>query len=131
MNCDVAIRRGPGASHFLDRPRQRCSSRKWHLSGIAVFSHERRPCRLAYLVAVDDAWRTREARVNAVSGDDEVDVHVLVDAHRRWRANGAACPAVDGCLDIELGFSPSTHLLQIRRLAWAVAEETALAPREC
>jgi hypothetical protein len=28
----------------------------WHLSGTAVFAHERRPCRLEYLVIVDSTW---------------------------------------------------------------------------
>jgi hypothetical protein len=98
----------------------------WHLSGTAVFSHERRPCRLEYLVTVDNTWWTREARVIGVIGDRGVDVHVLVDAQRRWHANGADCPVVDGCIDIDLGFSPSTNLLPIRRLALAVGEEAAV-----
>jgi hypothetical protein len=98
----------------------------WRLSGTAVFSHERRPCRLEYFVTVDSTWRTTEARVNGVIDDEGVDVHVLVDAERRWRANGAECLIVDGCLDIDLGFSPSTNLLPIRRLGLAVGEEAAV-----
>ncbi len=37
--------------------------------------------------------------------------------------NGTECPAVAGCIDIDLGFSPSTNLLPIRRLALSVGEE--------
>jgi uncharacterized protein len=33
---------------------------------------------------------------------------------------------VEGCIDIDLGFSPSTNLLPIRRLELAVGEEAAV-----
>jgi hypothetical protein len=48
---------------------------------------------------------------------------VSVDAERRWFLNGAECPTVAGCLDIDLAFSPSTNLLPIRRLSLAPGEE--------
>jgi hypothetical protein len=34
-----------------------------------------------------------------------------------WTIDGVALPALEGCHDIDLGFSPSTNLLPIRRLA--------------
>ena len=40
-----------------------------------------------------------------------------------WSLNGVAQPAVAGCIDLDLNFSPSTNLLPIRRLAPAVGEE--------
>jgi len=55
-----------------------------------------------------------------------VNLKVSVDAGRRWRLNGVECGAVEGCLDIDLGFSPSTNLLPIRRLALAAGEEAAV-----
>lgn len=56
-------------------------------------------------------------------GDRTIDLRVSVDQERSWYLNGAECPAVAGCLDIDLGFSPSTNLLPIRRLALAVGEQ--------
>jgi uncharacterized protein len=64
--------------------------------------------------------------VNGVIGDGAVELHVSVDAQRRWRANGASAPTSKGCIDIDLGFSPSTNLLPIRRLALAIGEEAAV-----
>jgi hypothetical protein len=61
--------------------------------------------------------------VSGVAGDVDVDLAVSVDAERRWRLNGADSPAVAGCIDIDLGFSPSTNLLPIRRLSLAVGDE--------
>jgi hypothetical protein len=96
---------------------------RWELSGTAVFSHERTPCKLDYVVVCDSSWWTRSARVSGMIGDHEIGLSVSVDAGQRWRVNGTDCPAVGGCVDIDLGFSPSTNLLPIRRLALNVGEE--------
>jgi hypothetical protein len=61
--------------------------------------------------------------VSGIIGDREIHLSVSVDAGQRWRLNGTECPAVGGCVDIDLGFSPSTNLLPIRRLALSVGEE--------
>ena len=48
------------------------------------------------------------------------------DSGGAWQANGALVPSVDGCVDVDLGFSPSTNLLPIRRLHLAVGESAAV-----
>ena len=96
---------------------------RWELSGTAVFAYERSPCRLDYFVVCDSGWRTNSAYVRGVIGDQEINLTVSVDAQQRWRLNGTKCPAVDGCVDIDLGFTPSTNLLPIRRLSLNVEEE--------
>lgn len=95
----------------------------WELSGTAVFSHSGRPCKLDYLVVTDSDWLTRRADIGGLIGDRAIHLSVLVDEKRRWRLNGEDCAAVSGCTDIDLGFSPSTNLLPIRRLSLAVGEE--------
>lgn len=97
-----------------------------HLEGAAVFSHERRPCRLNYHVICDDAWRTLFAEVDGWIGPATVDVKIDTDSTQHWRRNGVAQPAVDGCMDIDLNFSPSTNLLPIRRLDLPVGESAAV-----
>jgi hypothetical protein len=61
--------------------------------------------------------------VTGALGERGIELDISVDAARRWHLNGAGCPAVEGCIDIDLGFSPSTNLLPIRRLALAVGAE--------
>jgi hypothetical protein len=95
----------------------------WQLSGTAVFAHERRPCKLEYLVVCDSGWRTDSARVRGLIGDREIELQVSVDRERKWYLDGTECPAVAGCVDVDLGFSPSTNLLPIRRLSLAPGEE--------
>jgi uncharacterized protein len=95
----------------------------WQLSGTAVFAHTRQACRLEYLVVCDAAWRTVSGRVAGWIGDETVEIELSVDSARQWRLNGTACPAVAGCVDLDLGFSPSTNLLPIRRLGLAIGQE--------
>jgi uncharacterized protein len=100
------------------------SDNGWELSGTAIFAHDRRPCRLDYLVQCDTLWRTRTAKVKGIIGDRDIDLQITIDAERKWYLNGAECPSVADCQDIDLGFSPSTNVLPIRRLSLAVGEET-------
>ena len=94
----------------------------WHLTGTAVFLHEQQPCRLDYQVVCDSTWRTISGRVSGWVGDQLIQVELAVDATRRWRLNGTEYPAVSGCIDLDLNFSPSTNLLPIRRLDLAVGQ---------
>jgi hypothetical protein len=114
----------------LDRPGHdacRLLSREsgWHLVGTAVFAHERQPCRLDYSVVCDGGWRTQSARVTGWVGAEAVEIALSADSGRRWRLNGRECPAVGGCIDLDLNFSPSTNLLPIRRLGLGIGPENA------
>ena len=95
----------------------------WRLSGTALFLHEMRPCKLDYVVSCDSAWHTQSAHITGVMGRQPIDLRVSVDTNRRWRLNGMECAAVEGSVDIDLAFSPSTNLLPIRRLELAVGDE--------
>jgi uncharacterized protein len=95
----------------------------WHLSGTAVFVHEQQPCRLDYLVVCDRGWQTRSGRVIGWIGDARIEIDIAVDSARRWRLNGKLTLAVEGCIDLDLNFSPSTNLLPIRRLNLAIGHE--------
>ncbi|MFY9608695.1 MAG: putative glycolipid-binding domain-containing protein [Blastocatellia bacterium] len=98
----------------------------WRLSGTAVFSHEQQPCRLDYQVVCDPSWHTASGRVTGWLGNESVEIDISADFANRWRLNGEECPAVAGCTDLDLNFSPSTNLLPIRRLNLAIGEEAAV-----
>src|SRR5215475_13102658 len=103
----------------------------WRLTGTAIFASGRqqrqpaRPVRLDYLVMCDADWQTRSASVSGWVGDETIRIDILVDEARRWRLNGIEVPEVEGCVDIDLSFSPSTNLLPIRRLRLNVGDEVA------
>ncbi len=95
----------------------------WRLIGTAVFAHNLQPCRLDYLVVCDSQWQTLSGRVAGWIGDETVEIELSVDSAHHWRLNGAECPEVAGCTDLDLNFSPSTNLLPIRRLGLAIGQE--------
>jgi len=95
----------------------------WLLNGTAVFAHDRQPCRLDYSIICSSAWQTVSAKIGGWVGNDAIDLDIATDAARRWWLNGTECPVVAGCIDLDLGFSPATNVLPIRRLDLAVGQE--------
>lgn len=86
-----------------------------------------RPFRLRYEVRCDPTWRIREIRADLLGGG-EGRLHLLADGEGGWRtAEGAALPALAGCLDVDLTATPFTNTLPIRRLRLEVGEAAELA----
>jgi hypothetical protein len=94
----------------------------WHLEGVALFSHEQLPCRLDYQIIGDSHWHTASCAVSGWLGEAQIAIEINTESHGKWFLNGSECSGVEGCLDVDLNFSPSTNLLPIRRLALAVGE---------
>ncbi len=86
------------------------------LEGTALSLEPEGSCRLDYSIACDARWRTTSARIAGWIGNRDVALDLDVDSGQRWTLNKVAGPDVDGCVDVDLGFSPSTNLLPIRRL---------------
>jgi uncharacterized protein len=95
----------------------------WKLFGTALFLYQQNPCKLEYEIICDAHWRTRKAIITGGFGNNDINIEVSVDADQNWYLNGAKSSAVEGCVDIDLGFSPSTNLLPIRRLSLSVGQK--------
>lgn len=98
----------------------------WRLAGSSVFADDAGPCRLDYVVLCDASWRTKAAKVDGWIGDRLVHVDVDVLPQGRWQLNRVEAPAVAGCLDIDLNWSPVTNLLPVRRLRLGVGQESVV-----
>ncbi|MHB0971465.1 MAG: putative glycolipid-binding domain-containing protein [Thermoanaerobaculia bacterium] len=115
----------------LDVPGHECATLRegeasWLLRGTALFAHDGMPVRLDYLVICDRGWATRSARVDGFIGERHIGVKIAVRADGTWEMNGVRHPAVAGCIDLDLNFSPSTNLLPLRRLDLAIDQESAV-----
>ena len=99
---------------------------EWRLQGTAVFSHDHQPCRLAYVVVCDKNFKTSNTTVSGWVGSDAIEIDITVNPNHQWRLNGVEQSQVNGCIDIDLNFSPSTNLLPIRRLDLRVGERADL-----
>jgi uncharacterized protein len=92
------------------------------LEGTAVFSHEGLPCRLDYQILCDAAWRTLSTEVKGWVGNTNINIRLQVTPAGGWQLNGTDQPALAGCIDVDLNFSPCTNTLPIHRLNLAIGE---------
>jgi hypothetical protein len=94
----------------------------WRLTGASVFFEANRPCHFQYEVVTDSAWKTRRADVTGYLGNRAVDVRISAAGPGRWKVGGVLQSNLAGCVDVDLGFTPATNLIVIRRLALAIGE---------
>ena len=94
----------------------------WRLSGAAVFFEAPRACHFQYEVVADGAFRARSATVVGYLGNKAIDIRIRSAGTGRWRVNGVLNSKVTGCIDVDLGFTPATNLLALRRLALKVGQ---------
>ena len=89
----------------------------WQLTGTAVFGEAGQACRVEYRIVCDHEWNTWHALVEGWLGSRRIKCEARAGADRQWHLNDRACPAVAGCADVDLAFSPATNMLALRRLA--------------
>jgi hypothetical protein len=63
---------------------------------------------------------TRRCVLGGYIGASDVSLELVRSAVGAWTVGGTPATALAGCVDIDLGFSPATNLLPIRRLVLAV-----------
>jgi uncharacterized protein len=91
-------------------------------SGIALLAWEGRPHRVEYEIDLDSAGRTRRVRVSSEGPGDSVELWLESSGSGSWRRDGANLFDSPNALDVDLGFSPSTNSLPIRRLGLEIGE---------
>jgi hypothetical protein len=88
--------------------------------GIAVLDGV--PTHVAYVLRTDRTGATRYVEIT-VSGPVPTRTRTLhADGQGHWRDETGPLPDLDGCLDVDISFTPCTNTLPIRRLALAVGE---------
>jgi uncharacterized protein len=86
------------------------------LIGTVIGAHGGIPLRIEYRVLADGAGLTTAAHVRELRGFEQRSVMLERSAKGAWSVNGQPVRALRGCTDVDLGFSPSTNSLPIRRL---------------
>ncbi|HLZ21870.1 MAG TPA: putative glycolipid-binding domain-containing protein [Ktedonobacterales bacterium] len=107
------------------------SAPHWILQGLVDFPvDDDKALWVRYLVACDANWQTRRVLLatatNPLKLVDFPDVKPLItltaDGMGNWSMNERERPDLQGCLDVDLGCSPSTNTLPIRRLNLGAGE---------
>jgi hypothetical protein len=91
----------------------------WQLEGMAVFRLDGAPAWLAYSLDCDLAWYTRRGRISGWLHRRSVAFSIVRTAGGVWTLDGVAVPGLEGCVDLDLSFTPATNLPQLRRLGLA------------
>ncbi len=100
------------------------------LEGYIIAALDERPIRVEYTVKCDSAWSTYDVSVRCFFPDTSISSFQLSrDDESYWKridlahpATAVELPEVTGCLDVDLGITPSTNTLPIRRLNLSVGE---------
>jgi hypothetical protein len=88
----------------------------WKLSGSTVFLHDGNPAMLAYKVVCDADWRTLYGQVEGWLGKRQVTFRIARTKADSWQLNDFVVPNLETCIDLDLGFTPATNLMPLRRL---------------
>ena len=78
------------------------------------------PVRIEYRVLADGAGLTTAAHVRDLRGFGQRTIVLERDVKGNWTVDGDKARALKGCTDVDLGCSPSTNTLPIRRLGLGI-----------
>jgi hypothetical protein len=96
------------------------------LIGTVLGSEDRVPVRVEYRVLADGTGLTSAVHVRDLRGFDQRALTLERSGKGVWTVNGEPAKALKGCTDIDLGCSPSTNTLPIRRLRLAVGGSSTI-----
>jgi hypothetical protein len=90
------------------------------LAGAAHFQDADELVAITYVVTLSSDWRTQAAALRVMTRAGRRRLHIRSGGAADWTVHGRPMPAVSGCLDLDLAFTPATNLISIRRLGLAV-----------
>ena len=93
----------------------------WKLAGTVVVTLEDIPVRALYTVRCQPGWNTYDVSVVTGSGSTTRELHLTADGGR-WRSEEGPLSTLDGAIDVDLGVTPSTNTLPIRRVPLEIGE---------
>ena len=97
------------------------------LVGTVLGAEGGQPVRIEYRVLADGRGLTTAVHVRQLRGFDQRAVVLMRDAKGGWTVDGARASALRDCTDVDLGCSPSTNTLPIRRLRLDVGASKKIA----
>ena len=90
--------------------------------GAAHFQAPNELVAITYLVTLKPDWTTESAALRIMTNGGRRRVRIVRNDRQEWMVQGQPMPAVSGCVDFDLAFTPATNLISIRRLALEVGQ---------
>ncbi|HET8889841.1 MAG TPA: putative glycolipid-binding domain-containing protein [Candidatus Angelobacter sp.] len=94
---------------------------EWILRGTILTFAGNAAVEARYEIACDHLWRTKAASISVCDAAGERTLAITAQ-DGRWFENGVENQTVAGAIDIDLGWSPSTNTLPVRRLGLEVGQ---------
>jgi hypothetical protein len=88
----------------------------YRFNGTALSAINLVPLQVQYQIQCDKGWRTQKVEVETYLGPSKGELKIHVDGQQHWWIGDAEMPDLRGCIDIDLGITPATNTLPIRRL---------------
>jgi len=85
------------------------------------------PIRIEYRVLTDARGLTTAVHVRQLVGFEQRSIALLRDEKGNWSVDGKRVAALRSCTDVDLGCSPSTNTLPIRRLGLGVGASKTIS----
>lgn len=99
----------------------------WQLDGLILKPEAQQPAMIQYRVQCNHDWETRYVLVSVVVAGEETVLPLHVDDDQRWWTGKTEHSGLRGCYDVDLGFTPATNTLPIRRLGLALGQAQELS----
>lgn len=96
------------------------------LVGTVLGADAGQPIRVEYRVLADGTGLTTAAHVRDLRGFGQRTLALARDAKGNWTVDGRPARALRGCTDVDLGCTPSTNTLPIRRLRLATGRSESI-----
>jgi hypothetical protein len=97
------------------------------LVGTILGAESGQPIRIEYRVLADARGFTTAVHVRQLVAFDQRSIALLRDAKGAWTVDGKRAAGLRSCTDVDLGCSPSTNSLPIRRLRLGVGASRTIS----
>jgi hypothetical protein len=95
--------------------------------GTVLGAEAGRPIRIEYRVLADAKGLTTAVHVRQLVGFEQRAIALLRDEKGNWSVDGNRVAALRSCTDVDLGCSPSTNTLPIRRLGLSIGSSKKIS----
>lgn len=99
----------------------------YRLQGVTALPLGDIPCHIDYVVFADRQWRPSEARATITTPSGVRELVLWSDHADGWQLNGVPASHLDGCRDVDLGWTPATNTVPIRRLGLEIGETATIS----
>lgn len=104
----------------LEQAHFRWTANGARIAGTVLTIHRGVPLRVDYRIESDRHWQTRLLSLDQRLGDEYRTLRLAQNNDGAWTKNGEPEETLAGCTDVDLGITPSTNTLPIRRLSMPV-----------